>query len=210
MKPWTCVRVVLSALVLAGLVGLCGCEDDSGNPAAGHDFGTNDPNVYAAMGDSITTYGWPAILAGQLGATVYNSSQGGAPSSTGASSVNGVLSRYKPGYLLILYGANDVIREYGRSSTMGNLRRMIQAAKANQTIPVIGTLTPMRDGHKLWAGSARALNEMIRQMAGEEGVAVADLERAFGDRADLLQPDGLHPTAAGSEVIASTFHGAVR
>lgn len=198
--------------VAAGLVLMLftGCEDDGGNLADGHDFGLNDPSLYVAMGDSITAAGWPAILAAQLGATVVNHSSGGARSSVGAGAVSGVLNRYKPGFLLILYGANDVINGENPEVTIANLRAMIVSAKVSQTIPVVGTLTPMSASHALYAGGANVLSSRIRSLAAEEGVAVADLEAGFGGDPSLIQGDGLHPTAAGSGRIASIFQSVIR
>ena len=87
---------------------------------------------------------------------------------------------------------------------------MIRAAKASQTIPVIGTLTPMSASHELWAESTKELSRRIRAMAGEERCAVADLGKAFGSNPEYILPDGLHPTAAGTERIASVFYGVIR
>jgi len=194
----------------AALAGLTGCESDGGGLGSGHDFGANDPDLYVAMGDSITAAGWPSVLAGKLGQPVVNRGVPGARSDQGAASVNGTLSRYQPGYLLILYGANDVIQGANLDSTIAYLRSMIRAAKANQSIPVIGTLTPMSESHQIWAETAKELSRRIRSMASEERCSVADLEKAFGNNPEYILPDGLHPTAAGTERIASVFYGVIR
>ena len=210
VEAWRWLSVLSSIALCLAIAGLTGCEGDSGGLGDGHDFGANDPNLYVAMGDSITAAGWPSILAGKLGAPVVNRGVPGARSDQGAASVNGTLSRYKPGFLLILYGANDVIHGANYDGPIAYLRSMIGAAKANQTIPVIGTLTPMSASHQLWAGGVTEMNRRIRAMASEEGCAVADLEGAFGNNPEYLLPDGLHPTAAGSERIASVFYGVIR
>jgi lysophospholipase L1-like esterase len=210
------MRKMLMSMLMTGCLGamlvlVAGCEGGGGGSAAdGHDFGANDPNLYVAMGDSITAAGYPAHLSGMLGATVINGGTPGAWSDSGAGAVHSALSRYKPGFLLILYGANDTIHEANQDGTINNLRAMIQAAKANQTIPIIGTLTPMIRVHEGWAGRARELSKKIRAMASSEGCRVADLEKAFGHNDSLLQDDGLHPTDAGSQVIAKTFLGRIR
>jgi lysophospholipase L1-like esterase len=83
---------------------------------------------------------------------------------------------------------------------------MIQDAKARQTVPVLGTLTPMTGTHDLWASGVTALNPRIRALAAEEGARLADLEKAFGGSPEqYLQGDGLHPNAAGNEIIARVF-----
>lgn len=202
-------RVLAMVAALVGIVFMAGCENSDDPLGSGHDFGPNDSNVYLAMGDSITAEGWPGILAGKLGKTVVNYSQGGARSGSGAAAVSGQLASRRPGYLLILYGANDAINGQDIEVSANNLRGMIQAAKANRTIPVIGTLTPMTGSHSLYAGAARALSARIRSLGGQEGTRVADLENAFGSNPDYLQGDGLHPTPAGSERIAQVFFSAL-
>ncbi|MBN1557179.1 MAG: hypothetical protein JW951_03430 [Lentisphaerae bacterium] len=198
-----------AAACLAAAVLLAGCEDDGSPLGSGHDFGENNPDLYLAMGDSITAYGWPSILAGRAGKGVANYSQGGARTGSGAGAIGGLLGRYRPGYVLILYGSNDAINGADPDVSIGNLRAMVQAAKANRTIPVLGTLPPMDGVHSLYAGAARALSGRIRSLAGAEGAGLADVERAFGDGSAYLQPDGLHPTPAGSERIAAVFYDAL-
>jgi len=182
-----------------------GCEDGGGGLGDGHDFGVNNPAMHIALGDSITQSGYPAILAAVLGKPVVNLGVGGSQSSLGASRIAGALARYKPGYVLILYGANDVTSGQPFASTIANLRVMVQVSKANRSIPVVATLTPMYGSHSLWAGAVIALNGEIRAMAASEGVTVADLERSFGYAPHLFEPDGLHPTTAGQALIAQTF-----
>jgi len=193
------------AAITAVLVIATGCEDDK-SLGDGHDFGDNDPDLYLAMGDSITAAGWPAILAGKLGKPVINYSSGGARSGVGASAVGGLLARYKPGYLLIMYGANDAINGADPDQTIANLQAMIAAARANQTIPVVATVTRMSGSHEAYAEAARNLSSRIRSLGG---AGKADVERSLGTNPDYFQRDGLHPTPAGSERIAATFYSAL-
>ena len=190
---------------LAMTLCMAGCEKGGGSLGDGHDFGANNPNVLIAIGDSITQSGYPAILSQMLGKPVANLGIGGSTSDSGAARIKPALAKYKPGYVLILYGANDVDFGHSFASIIANLQYMVQAAKANQTIPVLATLTPMYGPHSTWAGSVKALNEQIRALASSEGVALADLESAFGDSPQLFQDDGLHPTAEGRQLIAQTF-----
>lgn len=199
------IRCLLILLLSAAMVG---CEDDDND----HDFGSNDPNVYVAMGDSITSglgYSsvepYPAKLSAMLGKTVINKGHGGDLSSDGRTDVNSILATYKPGYLLILYGANDIIYGYGADHIIANLRAIIQAAKTNKTIPVIATLTPAFGSHAYMAGGINDLNAGIREMAAEEGVSVADMDSAFGGNSNYMLSDGLHPNDKGAELIATTF-----
>lgn len=211
MKQWTqwpamckvssLIGACLGFLVLAA--GLTGCDSGGSGGSGSVDFGANDPNVVVCCGDSITAYGYPAILAGMVGKTTYNSGVPGQETDSGVGNVNAALGRYRPGYLVILFGANDVIRGRDLSVATANLRTMIQLCKANQTLPIIGTLTPMYDTHEGWAPGAKELNNMIVSMAGSEGgVRVARFDSAFGSNRSLVDADGLHPTSAGNVVLA--------
>ena len=208
------VITYLSALCAILLFG--GCEKGSSAPP--HDFGNNDTNLYVACGDSVTQGGYggsdpggyPAVLASMLGKRVINQSQGGYSSDGGIDIVNSALSDYKPGYVLILFGANDVIHAYDSNDTINNLRTMIEAAKNNKSIPVMGTLLPMSGKHAAFEGGVEALNPLIIRLGKEEGIAVADLYAAFGDDPSLIVDDGLHPSDAGNQVIARTFLDALQ
>lgn len=194
-------------VAVALLLGVSGCEDGGGSLGDGHDFGANDPQLYVAMGDSITAGGasWPAGLSTMLGKSVVNEAGGGEMSGDGAAQAGSVLTRYQPGYLLILYGANDVIMGSSSSSIADNLRHMADVAYANQTIPVIATLTPMTEVHSIFNGSVQAANAAIVQMGNDNGIAIVRLDEAFGDGTGYLESDGLHPNDAGQQLIAQAF-----
>jgi lysophospholipase L1-like esterase len=202
--------VVLSAAYLSA------CEDDGGGGSSTPEVGDNDINTVVCQGDSITDGGcvpagpsYPSRLAGMSGKNVINQGSCGEKSDSGAARINGILNKYSPGYICILYGANDAIFDRPTGDVVNNIRSMVQAAKANQTVPVVATLLPMYDGHAFAAGNARDISAGIRAMAKEEGARLVDLEREFGDDRTLLQPDGLHPSDSGTELIALAFNDAI-
>jgi len=202
-----------TTMAIAMLAFTFGCED-SGGLGDGHDFGSNDPNIVVALGDSITSGhnlasadSYPAQLASMIGKNVVNEGKGAERSAGGRNRVDNVLRRYKPGFLLIFYGANDVIHDVPHGDTIDNLRRIITAAKENGTVPVIATLLPAYTEHTYMQGGISRLNPMIRELASSEGVALADMESAFGTDESLLQDDGLHPGESGARLIAQVFAG---
>lgn len=199
-----------SVLLCALVVLVCGCEDKKKPLGHNHDFGDNDKNVISAIGDSMTAAGWPAILAEMSGKDVRNRGHGGDKSTEALRVVGGVLASDKPGFLLIQYGANDVIHRFNKQYTVENLRKVIQAAKDNKTIPVIATVTPMYTDYQVFSASAISLNKSMRIMAQEEGIKVADLEHAFGDRRELIDKYGLHATEAGNRETAATFYDVLK
>jgi len=213
-SKWSGTRLFL-ALILAGTVSaLTGCDsggdgDDSGD----QDCGENNKAVVACLGDSITgdvndgVPPYPSQLAAMRpNMTIINEGSGGETSGGGASRINGVLSRDKPCYINILYGANDVIHGRSVGSVIDNLRYIVQSAKANQTVPILATCLPMAWSHGAFNSGVVNLNNSIRALADEEGVALVDLYGEFSGReAELLLSDGLHPNAAGTVVIAVAF-----
>lgn len=183
--------------------------ESNGGLGDGHDFGGNNPNLYAAIGDSITAAGYPVILSTMLGKPVMNFGVKGSTSLYGLSHLREILARCKPGYVLILYGANDLTRHRRVGVVAADLRKLVELVRANGSIPVIATLTPMFQQHAPWNASVKALNSEIRFLAQSERVTLVDLEQAFEDSPQYLQPDGLHPTAEGCAVIAGAFHFAL-
>ena len=210
------LRILFSCLLALCLV--TGCEDDDSNTPkeTPHDFGDNNQDLFVAIGDSITHgYGlsgsqsYPVQLSAMLAKTVINEGRDGERSDSGSARISGVLRNRKPGYILILYGANDIIHDYSSSHILNNLRSMVQAAKNNKTIPIIGTLTPGIWGHSYMEGGLDRLNPLIRQMAAEEGVSVADLDAAFNWDGSYMLSDGLHPNYSGQNLIATTFYNVI-
>ncbi|MCX6997531.1 MAG: GDSL-type esterase/lipase family protein [Kiritimatiellaeota bacterium] len=216
---------VLRRMLLFGHAGLpvalllfvlgCGGGDGGNQAPVLDDFGGNDPNVVVAFGDSITEgvdgggAPYPGRLAALSGRRVINAGVGGQESGPGLSRLGGTLAARKPGYLCILFGANDVIRGYDQNTTIANLQAMLQKARANKTVPILATLTPMIGGHGIWGSTVNRLNDAIRNLASAEGVTLVDLNAEFGDAEVLLIGDGLHPNDQGNQVIALAFNDAL-
>lgn len=209
-------RAGLLSLCL-GLLALVGCENDDPNVAKPFDYGGNDVNVYAALGDSITLgiepfsgTPYPDQLAAMLGKTVINVASDGEFSYQGAARVGQILANRKPGHLLYMYGANDLIHGGDVPGIVEELRSIARAAKANQTMPVIATLPPMTRHAMHFYDATLVLNSQIRAMAAEEDMPVADYESVVIGREDSLLDDGLHPNQEGNRRLAEVFAGAVQ
>lgn len=209
------LRSFLSTILLGAAVAFwAGCEDSGGDKKLGdgHDFGNNDPNLVYCIGDSITAGNavagltpYPGLLGPMIGKNVVNAGAGGAMSSHGADIAPGILGGRKPGFLIIFYGAVDAIFDRSIDSTIGNLRSIVQAAKANKTIPIVATCLPQIREHQAFNGTINQLNPRIAQMADEEGAVLADLHSGFSPPESYLVDDGLHPNQAGEQLIATLF-----
>ncbi|MEI6970401.1 MAG: SGNH/GDSL hydrolase family protein [bacterium] len=211
-------RLVAPMLAVAIAAIPAGCGDDGEDDVhvplgQGHDFGSNNPNLYVAMGDSITEGNkdpeivpYPTRLSEMLGKPVVNLGEGGAWSGDGVDQVDEALYQFQPGFLLLLYGANDIHPDHNPAETVSNIAYMVDAARANKTIPVIATLTPFIEGKRGYlAQYVPPVSEAIRQYAARENVPLVDLEKAFGNNAAYLKPDGLHPSESGTQLIAEMF-----
>jgi lysophospholipase L1-like esterase len=196
--------------VAAGIVALgiwCGCEDGGGS----FDYGDNDPDVWVAMGDSITegspeaAPSYPERLAAMTGKEVVNLGDGGGHAYEGAARILGVLESRGPGRVLILYGINDILHHRDLDDILEDLRFMVQAAKANRSQVSVATMLPIPGHSGVYLSTARALSVMIRRMAAEEDADLVDLEAVFGTGEGLLLEDGLHPNSDGNERMARAF-----
>ena len=144
------------------------------------DAGGNQTNVVVCIGDSITARGYPPYLADATGMIVVNAGKGGEGSGGTAGRAPGVLAEYRPAYLCILTGINDVSGGDAPIETIvANIESIVNAAKANNTIPVVGTLTPLSGSRKEWADDGRACSQAIRAMAARTGARLADVAAAF-------------------------------
>lgn len=208
------VRLGLLAAGLAWttLFTACGGGGGGGDPYKNFDFGDNDRNKVVALGDSVTRGGscegegasYPSRIAGITGLSVINAGVNGEQTGGAANRTGSLLNRYKPGFLLILTGHNDAIFDRDYNDVIGNLRRIIQTAKGNKTVPIIATLLPIGAPRVFATGAAQDYNVGIRQLAKEEGVKLVDLEKEFGSSGES-QCDGLHPNDQGMAIIAAAF-----
>jgi lysophospholipase L1-like esterase len=206
----------LIRLFLAGLLAvvLASCED-SGGSSLSNNVGSNDPNVIVAMGDSITTGeelnapSYPERLSDLLDKPVVNEGHGGDESAAGAAKVGRVLADNQPGYVLIMYGVNDILHGTSAGTTLDNLGAMVAAAKNNITVPLLATITPRYKGGGYFDPRHTHLNENIRALADDEGITLVDIEAEFDEDSSLLLDDGIHPNAAGTQIIAAAFNDAL-
>jgi lysophospholipase L1-like esterase len=215
-RNWLCAMLV--ALV-SGMLALTGCESGGDSHLAdGHDFGPNNPNLFVAIGDSITAgVGldnpadcYTVKLAGLLGKTVLNKGIPGAASGAVRDVLISSLDDEKPGFALILIGVNDLIMGYGEDTAAVNIRIMVQDCIDNKTIPVIATLTPTTGGYAGLSSGIDRLNSKIHQISSDLNVPLVDLYGAFGDNPIYITSDGLHPNDSGHAIMAMTFYDVVK
>lgn len=147
---------------------------------------------------------FPAVAAELLRAAghdveVVNAGVSGDTSAGGLTRLDWVLRR-EPAILVVELGANDALRGQPLESTEANLREIVRRGRdAGARVVLLGMDVPTNYGPEYTTAFA-ALYERI---ADEEGAAfVPSFIREVGLDPELMQPDGLHPTAQGQRRLA--------
>lgn len=166
------------------------------------------------LGDSLTEgYGlapgqaWPELLENALrsqgwpGAVVVNA---GVSGSTSASAVSRLKWQLKspPDVLIVALGANDGLRGIAPEETRKNLAAALDLAQGSG---IVVLLAGMRMPPNYGAEYTRAFESTFSALAAEKTVALLPflLEGVAADPA-LNLADGIHPNAAGYEIVAKT------
>jgi lysophospholipase L1-like esterase len=220
-----------------------GCDGDSSLSADATKMyiGDNDPSTVIAFGDSISDgydssngQGYRDDLASLLSAdgrgtiSVLDEGEPGTYSGNGAERIASVLQRDRPAAMVLLYGTNDEHSQFPQQlaydipTTSENLRAIIAAARANNTVVVLSTIPPVcTQAREFQRNNIVTMNEKIRAIgaelgAADNGVLLADAWEAFiaaapPDGCALINLDhGNHPNEQGYTVLGQTYHDALR
>lgn len=229
------VRVARDACLGLAVLAVAGCggggsssTSPSSQTPSDFDFGSNSPRKVTAFGDSITRGflelrrrdftlitgdNYPAILQASLKSldpawSVANRGVGGELTSEGVHRIPSTLAADKPGFVLIMEGTNDASRCQNATSTANNLRGMVQIAKANKSIPILGTVPPNFRTNVCPDDFINDLNNQIHAIGAAEGIVVAEIYNGMNNRALFgVTPDRdpLHPNEAGYAVMADIW-----
>ncbi|MDD2239322.1 MAG: GDSL-type esterase/lipase family protein [Kiritimatiellae bacterium] len=115
---------------------------------------------------------------------------------------------FTPAVVVIMLGVNDTAFPNLHNRYPDDLRRLVERFQSLASTPrlYLCTLTPIAAAAPdapVNQTIRETLNPAIRAVAAQTGADVIDISPIFADRADLF-PDGLHPNAAGAELIART------
>jgi lysophospholipase L1-like esterase len=187
----------------------------------------SDPSGFLTFSEPEPSYSYPNQLRLLLGArypdqalTVANEGEPGEPIDAGIARLPSELALNVPEVLLLLHGANDLIRDPSRETAeyiAARLRDMIRLARARPPSPVVllATFPPQFVGVPPHRGAGAPfvpeLNQRIAAVAQSEGATLVDLYGALStDTKRYIGVDGLHPTEAGFALMAQTFAVAVQ
>lgn len=163
------------------------------------------------LGDSLTAgFGlaqdeaFPAVVARLLRADgielrVVNAGVSGDTSAGGLRRLDWVLEQ-EPDVIVVGLGANDALRGQPIDELERNLRQIvIQARARGAAVLLLGMRIPTSYGPDY----AEAFAAVYPAVARDTGVPLVPfLLEGVGGRPSLNQPDGVHPTARGQEIVA--------
>ena len=181
--------------------------------AAGPLFGATRP-VLVCFGDSITAgYGvqagkaYPDALQRKLDAAGYdykvvNEGTSGATTKDAVAGLGSVL-RLHPEVVIVEFGGNDGLRGLPPDQTRRNLDTVLTALEgAHVKVLLAGITLPPNYGPDY----IHAFEANFKDLAAKHHTAfVPMIYKDLVSVPDTIQPDGIHPTAKGAEIIAGTL-----
>jgi acyl-CoA thioesterase-1 len=181
----------------------------------------NDPRrILAVFGDSLSAgfglpngQSFPDILQKKLDAAGYawhvvNLGISGDTTEGGVSRMDSAAS-LKPAIVILELGGNDGLRGLPLAATRANLEQMIAAFQsAGAQVVLAGMTLPPNYGPDFVQG----FQKIYRDLAAEHKLTLIPFLLSDIVTKDMryFQPDGIHPTAAGAQIVADTVFRAIK
>jgi lysophospholipase L1-like esterase len=169
--------------------------------------------TYVTLGDSLTAWPpagpWPARLDAEDTRLrlVHNAGVPGNLTSQMLGRVNKDVFAYNPNVLFILGGTNDAGRSVPLSTTIANLRAIINAARARNIRIFMITVPPSSAD---MAKRIDAMNAAITHLANSYRIVVINihdvLSQANGAYVPKYTSDGVHFSDLGVQLVANTIY----
>lgn len=174
---------------------------------------TDSRPVLATFGDSISAgfgldggQSYPDDLQRLIDAAGYryrvvNMGVSGDTTSDGVERLPSVLA-LKPAIVIVEFGGNDGLRGQPVSEAKQNLAQMIQALQsAGAKVVLAGMTLPRNYGGDYIHSFERMYADLAKQYPV---VLIPFILQGVGGIQALNQPDGIHPTAEGAQIVAQT------
>jgi acyl-CoA thioesterase-1 len=202
--------------LLALVAALVGCEQPREEYQALQDSTpASDQPIVLFLGTSLTAghglepeLAYPALIQDKIDAAglnyrVINAGVSGETSAGARARIDWLL-RQPVAVLVIETGANDGLRGLPTDSLRANIQAVIDRAKKVEPPPellLVGMRVPPNYGRRY----SQAFEAVYSQLARKNGTKLVPflLDRV-GGVATLNQPDGIHPTAQGQQIMAET------
>ena len=163
------------------------------------------------MGDSLSAgygikveEGWVSLVQQELAkkqqAKIINASVSGETTSGGLTRLPTLLSQHKPNIVILELGGNDGLRGQPIKIMKENLQTMIKLSQdSGAKVVLAGMQIPTNYG----ARYTTQFKESYSQLAEENNVILIPfLLEGVAAQSELIQNDGIHPTAAAQPLIA--------
>jgi acyl-CoA thioesterase I len=167
------------------------------------------------LGDSISAgygiqreRGWVSQLSNRLdvegrGWEVVNASTSGETTGGGLARLPTALNEHDPDVVIIELGGNDGLRGYPVASIRDNLSRMVGLARdAGSEVLLVGMQIPPNYGPRYTRTFAAVFEEVAEQ---HDVPLVPFLLEQVALRPELMQQDGIHPTADAQQILLDTL-----
>ena len=154
--------------------------------------------------------GWVALLEERLKRersdySVANASISGETTAGGLARFGKVLERHRPAIVILALGANDGLRGLPVVAMKQNLSAIIeQSQKAGARVLLVGMRLPPNYGEAYTRTFAQAYAELAKR---HRIAFVPFLLEGVGDKAELFQPDRIHPTEAAQPAVLKNIWG---
>ena len=172
------------------------------------------------FGDSISAaygiqreQGWVALLERRLADygpqfRVVNASMSGETTGGGLARLPRALEEHDPDLLVIELGGNDGLRGYPVANIRRNLAQMIEAADPlRRDVLLVPMQIPPNYGHRY----TQAFRDLFTDLSENYDVPLAnDFIEAVALQPELMQDDGIHPTAAGQPLLLDALWPTIR
>lgn len=188
-----CPQLLMCALLAAHPLQAVACNSEQGG--------------ILVLGDSLSaaygmeeSEGWVALLRQrlaeqQLRRPVINASVSGETSSGGTARLPPLLDKYRPGVVILELGGNDGLRGYPVPTLRAQLQQAIDLSQQQGArVLLVGMQIPPNYG----ARYSRMFSETYPTLAKKNQLPLVPfLLDGVAGLPDMIQPDGIHPTAAG-------------
>lgn len=168
------------------------------------------PPVVLVLGDSLSAayglavdQGWVNLLQQRITQSGYphqvvNASVSGDTTSNGLTRIGPALKAHQPDVVIVELGGNDGLRAQPVPMIKGNLEKIIEQSRdAGATTIIAGMRLPPNYGSTYVDGFEAIYPELAQQYGS---VLVPFFMAGVAAMPELMQPDGVHPTA-GAQLI---------
>jgi acyl-CoA thioesterase-1 len=189
----------LRRLAIAGLLLLCAATVAEERRAL-----VLGDSISAAYGLSLEA-GWVALAEQALrdrglAVSLVNASISGETSAGGRRRLPALLAEHDPYAVIIELGGNDGLRGYPVSQLRANLQAMVEEArKAGAAVLLLPMEIPPNYGRRYTQGFRNAFVDVARETDARLGPFLLE---GIATEQDLMQDDGIHPTAEAQARMA--------